>query len=804
MTQNHVDLFFVKHNSIKRITASEAVEKLYYIENNVRLPTKQELIKHKSKYTLADIKYNLASSDNVIPLYDIFTANLYLIQKRNVYARVIHDNYRFPDKLILDEIKQKRVDILIKIETYPKLKKDEVFIRKLRKMNLMITFMACFDNKRLFDTYINIFYRYSPELVNGTYTCLRKSFMPHKHHLKPYYTRDEVIKLGMNMGVISIPSNIKYIDFKESLSVDKYNDICTIIQKNDISANNLVEHQNYIINNNMVGLVQYYTIQGSYYMNQYMRGITNYSYKNEYLENNIKHMWDTVLNAPSFDKDYILYRFVETDNHLKHLKIGDIFVDNGFTSTTRDPFYRTDIYKFGFILIKIRIPKNTLGVGLCLETLSHFPAEEEIILAPMCNLKLISKDKKCEYYHPDDEFISNVKTRYEFKWICNGKKSFPKRSKYDQQTNIIDFMNLSRNNSSSLRNKIDHFIYKYCDPMDRIKCTIGNKTFYVVAEFYDSSSVYKDMYALKIADGFSLYSIYNGYILFMIEIGNYDGFNQIHINYFTKYSQLKRNEIMGDNNFIDFIAGVAYYFDISNVYIYADHISCDHKQHISKKLLSRQIKKYRNIVTPIINRYGIIDKRDNRPTKKQQRSFIKSDTKIYKPKQDNNTKSSILDDKYSGGSYCVDYYIYLKHNVKRYNNNKNLINEIQPKFSYGDIDLLKNISPDTILKKSDRDEIYQIYNKNYKIETTNEKHTIADFLIWMIDNKCYLIDILVAKFDRIYKNNNPFKKDYYFFDVFGYLYNKGIISCYNKDIKLNIDINHSLINLPRNRYTIRR
>lgn len=809
----YIELFLIKNKTIKKFLLNEAVEKLYYSrEYDCRLPTQEELKNIKSKNTLKDIKYKLATNEDVIPLYDVFTSNIYLIQKRNVYTRVIYDNYRFPDKLILDEIKSNQDKRLKKIKLKPELKNDKVFMRKIDKIVLMVEFMNCFDNNKLFDTYINIFYRYAPELANGTYTCLRKSFMPHKSHLKPYYTRDEVIKLGMNMGIILIPTNMNYNDFKDSLSIEKYQELCTVIQKNDISASILVEHQNYIIKNNMIGLVQYYTLQGSYFMNQYMRGFTKYSHKNDYLENIIKYMWDIVIHSPAFDKDYILYRFIDTDGHLRHLNVGDIYIEKGFTSTTRDPFYRTDLYKFGFILIKIRIPKNKIGVGLCLETLSHFPAEEEIILAPMCNLKLISKDKECEYYHPDEEFVSNVKSRYEFIWIKNGNTMFPKRDNFNQETKIIDFLELKTNRSLSLKDKINTFSHTLCDPMNRIKCKIGNNTFYVIAEYYDSSDVYKQMYALKTMDGFSLYSIYDGYILFMIEIGEENGNEQIHVNYFTNYAQFRRNDIMGDDNFIKFIACIANYFNISNVILYADYISCDHTKQISERKLSRNIKKYNKIVTPIIDEYNnknILDNMLNEKLKlKKQRTFVKSDDEIKSDKinikQESDIGTDVLDDLYAGGRYCVDYYIYLKHNIKRYSDTINLNVELQPKFSYVDIDLLKTTSPDIMLKKTDRDEVYQFYNKNYKLETTNQKHNIADFYIWMIENKCYLIDIFVSKLDRIYKNNNPFKTDYYVFDVTGYLYNRNLISVYNRYIKMNIDIDRVLTNLPKNRYTVRR
>jgi hypothetical protein len=95
---------------------------------------------------------------------------------------------------------------------------------------------------------------------------------------------------------------------------------------------------------------------------------------------NFRYMYDLVANSPTDDKDYILYRF---DNQmiyfLQKFVIGDIYVENGFLSTTRDPFYNTKKYNFGDILMKIHIPKNKKGCGLCIETLSMFPNEEENI-----------------------------------------------------------------------------------------------------------------------------------------------------------------------------------------------------------------------------------------------------------------------------------------------------------------------------------------------------------------------------------------------------------------------------------------
>ena len=66
-------------------------------------------------------------------------------------------------------------------------------------------------------------------------------------------------------------------------------------------------------------------------------------------------MWELINNAPPFDKDYILYRFIRDDEFLSQIKIGSTYIEKGFMSTTRDPFYKQNEYVFGFILLKIKL-----------------------------------------------------------------------------------------------------------------------------------------------------------------------------------------------------------------------------------------------------------------------------------------------------------------------------------------------------------------------------------------------------------------------------------------------------------------
>ena len=727
-----VPLIYIKDGSIKDIPIKDAIKEIYYLR--YRIPTNKEL--KNTKLTVQEIKTMVSSNDDYIPLYDVFVSNIYLIQKRNVYIRVVKQNYRFPDEIIMNTIKELSNE------------------KNIKKSKLIFEFIGQLDMKTMYEKYLDVFYRYSPIANLQTYTCMRKSFISHTEHLQPYYSKDEILKLGLNMGIIHI--SVPYIDYKDSLLTKDYQDICFKIQKNDISSKVLLEHQKHIIENDMDGLMLYYTIQGSYFMNRYLR--SNTGYYNDYLEDNIIKVWKHVLEAPAFDNDYYLYRFIETDDHLSHLKIGDTYVEKGFTSTTRDPFYKIPLYQFGFILVKIKIPKNIKGVGLCLELISHFVQEEEIILPPLTNLKLVSKDDKCPYYHIDDEFENIVVKKYEFEWVKNsGKIIIDKRNILEKDTQVIDFLKIDLPKGKTLKDKADYFVNKYCDKMFRIKNIINDKTLYVIAEYYDSTGPYQHVYHSKVSNGFSLYTIYDKYVLFMIEIYEKDGINKIDVNYYRELSKSNIDEILGDENFIKYISSIAYYFDVPYATIYAEFSNCNKE-----------------------NTY--------------QRGF--KDNKYIKIEIDN--------DKYIGGRHCTDFYKYFKNGYKRYKNTNILSSELQPAFSYHLLDTLKNTSLEAILSERDRDEIYQIYKNTYN-NNNNNNNNIADFYIWLVENKCYLIDLYIDKISFVFRDrDNPFYSPKYELDAMCYLYNRHYVKTYNRFIVLTNDEIVSQLKLPKNEYRITR
>ena len=155
------------------------------------------------------------------------------------------------------------------------------------------------------------------------------------------------------------------------------------------------------------------TIVTSANINSYLRNQNFSLVANNIYNNIIGTLWNLCYTSPPFDNDYILYRFIKDDLYLQNLKIGDTYNDTSFMSTTRDPFYRSDVYNFGFILIKVRIPKNIKGVALCLEGCSHFPEEQEIIFAPGTKYKLTARNENITYYHTDLQYSSKIKTKYE-------------------------------------------------------------------------------------------------------------------------------------------------------------------------------------------------------------------------------------------------------------------------------------------------------------------------------------------------------------------------------------------------------
>ncbi|CAH6421836.1 ADP-ribosyltransferase exoenzyme [uncultured virus] len=754
-------LYFFEEKVLKISPKTNVLDFLYY--QKARVPLESDIIEYLEsdkvdkkienffkgnnyKISIKKIKKSISKIDLKIPLYDEYTKNLYLINRNKVYEKVFYQYYRFPNKELIKLFKKRKAKLEILVEetnikeqnlgefektqtVHYDLKKI-IEQREFRKLELMINFLDQFDLETLQNTYIKVFYFYANEVGKNITVCIRPSFLPNFKHIKPFYSRTELINLSLNMGIIK-PSLV-YFDEERVMN------LCLLVKKNDINAETLLKHQDYIARSNSIGLVQFYSMQGSFFMNQYLREISS-DYKNPLLEYNIELIWKLINKAPAFDKSYSLYRFIKKDSYLKHLKIGDIFVDPSFISTTRDPFYRSDVYKFGFILIRIKLPENVIGVGLCIESYSNFPEEQEIILPPLSILRLDNKDESVPYYHTDDNYATNIKTRYEFTLIGKQDISFPKKSVFIENQLPIDFLVINKIETLTINERITYFIKNYVNKIYQFDSIIGNEKFTLIVEWYDSTEVYKNFYAEKTNNGFMIYTLLNGYIGFNIELGE-DQFNTyMYVNYYHKYSTIPNENKISDKDFIEFLSKLGYYFEIKKIVIYGKYISCD-----------------------FLERTG----------------------------------------NYFGGNYCKDIYDYLKNGIKRFSKFDSI--EIKPKFSYYELDRIKEVSPSIILSEDDRDEIYQIYKKIFKLEYPKDEQNLSKFYVWLIDNYCLFVENLVKKMSRFYNMENPFENDFYILDSVIYLYNKGLIN----DVPTFMESTEGkeIINkvLPKNEYRINR
>jgi len=713
--------YILENNVLQETTNINILERLYYLEVHVPTDIDKDILKKNSKIVGKDIdkfiKKNktavtqLIGKGNILPLFDITVNNIQLVEKKNIYMKVIYEYNRFP---YLELIQNNLKEVTSYIDK--ELKKDVPFKNELKlkegqlhKLNLNLTFINELDLVLLNDIFINALYTSNPEIGDITF-CQRQSFTPYFKHLKPFYRKEEIIKMGYNMGLLNKDIMI------ETYDDDFIAELCNKVMQNDISSDILLQHQQYIMKNRMYNLIQYFSLHGSYFMNKYLRNIEENDYKNKRLEESIILMNNLIRNAPAFNNNYILYRFIHDDFILSKIKIGELYIESGFSSTTRNPFYNPETWKFGTVILKIKIPKGIKGIGLILETISLFPSEEEIVLAPNAMLRLDAKNTDVNY-HTLDKYKTFINTQYEFTLM--GYEDTPLFTPKMPIDDIhINFLEIERIDTKTISEKINHFINKYVNDIYQFVTTIGTHDYVVNVEWYNSTGVYRDFYASKTANGFCMYAIRKGNILFMLEIGESEE-PYIYVNYYRKLSTIQdlKTEIV-EIDFLDFIAKIGFFFNISNIIIYCDYMACDYSDYD------------KNICT-------------------------NNDNHLCK-----------------GGNYNIDIYQYLKYGKKRFGS----INEIRPAFNYFKLDELEKIKPSSMISKKERyDEAYQYLKTIYK-----KDDNYKNFIVETIDNSCSYATKIIKKLKRHYtlEADNPFRHDYYIFNGAEYLYNRHKISYY--------------------------
>lgn len=528
---------------------SNFIEKIFNLE--IKLKKKEDKIK-------------LSTYENQIPMYDIYSQKIYPINKLNIHYRLIESHYRFINQEVLQWLKN----------LFEKYSKDKMLTLKF-KYNLDV--MENYDIDTLIETSYKTLYKYSPDLGLLVSICKRNSFHPYIYHLKPYYTKLELIKLGQNMDVIQNKIDPEYLVDHEI----HYN-VCKTVSKNDVSFDEIKQHHQFIYDNNLLSWICFYSFTGSFLFNKYLRNLNVVAIRSTLNRNpNSTNLINSIFlkglinivkkmeNSPELNNDYDIYRFIWDDSFLIGLNEGDIFMDKGFLSTTRDPFYSPGLNgNFGLILVKIKIPKNKKGVGLFIENYSLFPKEEEFLLPPYSRLKLISKNNNFKYHHTNPEFEKLINRKYEFELIDIQYDVFYKENNTDEINvketyNSIDKIQI---NGIDRIDIIKKFIQIYSSN-NKVNIKVGNKNYSFIFQWFDSSesSSYAKFYWNKIKDGM-LFSLFDecGYPYLNIEFGMDMVVNYINSKYFN--CSTKNFEITEEILDLIYHFGRIFYYKTANIY----------------------------------------------------------------------------------------------------------------------------------------------------------------------------------------------------------------------------------------------
>ena len=512
----------------------------------------ENIFNEKEKVKNKIDKVKLSKFEDLIPMYDIYTQQIYPIKKENLFYRLTDSNYRFLTHEVVKWIKQmydKNQDKLKK--TTNKAEEKEQIKSLIERLKKMIKIIDNYDIDTLIDNSYKILFQYSTSLGLSVSICKRNSFNPYIFYLKPYYTKIELIKLGQNMGIIG--TDVKP---EELVDIEKHYEVCKTISKNDVSFDEIKEHTISILNNKTISDIVFYSFIGSTLLNRFLRKNTTYEL-NKFFYNKLTKIVNTIKTSPKLEDDYQMYRFIGDDEFLQSLKIGDTFVDKGFISSTRDPFYSPGISgDFGMVLIKININKG--HHGLFIEHFSLFPKEEEFLLPPFTKLKLVSKDDHFTYYHINETFQKAINKKYEFDLVSYDYNWIKKVRLVHTEIPELDFKYFGEN----ANNKIDllNKLKKSCNKFNEI--IIKGKIFYVY--YFDSTSAYSKFYVNKIEKGLSLLHFdKNDNLTLLIELGK-----EMVINYMNQFYFYDKKESLSEKYIVDLVVDLGLNLSYKSAKIY--------------------------------------------------------------------------------------------------------------------------------------------------------------------------------------------------------------------------------------------
>ena len=156
-----------KIEEVKITDGTNILKKLYF--DLYVLPTPSEIISYnkqnKTDFQQEKMKEIIADITSQIPLFDIYSQNIYLIPANQVYSYVNEKYYRLPTEKILTYLQT----------AYKKAENSKLKSRLEKNIN----FINNYDLDSLYDTYLKVIYENSNQIGKNITYCRRITYLPY-------------------------------------------------------------------------------------------------------------------------------------------------------------------------------------------------------------------------------------------------------------------------------------------------------------------------------------------------------------------------------------------------------------------------------------------------------------------------------------------------------------------------------------------------------------------------------------------------------------------------------------------------
>jgi len=444
-----------------------------------------------------DFKKELSYDDEYLPLFDIMSTEIKFIYKTNIYKSIKQSHFRVLNNDLIN------------------------FLKKYNYEKSLIEIINLFN----FDILESIFLRfvfYNSYEIGADISYFKNPAFIKSYDIKPFLKKSSIVNTALNTGII----NVNDLPISNNKLEEIYDKIKIFLFTDDI----LLSHMNLIKSKQLNGLINFYTLYGSSFLNNYLRQVHNTTQDDNFVQQ-VNKLNNLIKEVPKLKTPKLVFRFINDDSYLNFNKVGDTYINNSFMSCTRKPNINAENNEFGFILLKINLTDKFKGYFISIEANSVFSQEKEIIIRPGVKFRLKSIDNNVEFYlfEHRTKYLRNIKKKYELEIVEVLDWEIPK---YDfLKIPEVDLKNLVLEGSTG-EEKVNYFMNNYCRINNSCYLIMPDRTkklFY--CNYYNSSELYNKFYYYKTIKGFFMLSFdkYQNIDIF-IEFGD-----ELIVNYPSKY-----------------------------------------------------------------------------------------------------------------------------------------------------------------------------------------------------------------------------------------------------------------------------